>query len=94
MESDCTEEERTQSERILHSYYLVLGVPDGRPSLTSPVGLIVHERAEISRERTPQTYHWRICRILWAWRLLTVSCSPLLRVMDQRWLLSAESLRT
>src|ERR1019366_5380133 len=52
MESDCTEEERTQSEGNLHIYYLVLGVPDGRPRLTSPAGWISHERAESSRERT------------------------------------------
>src|ERR1017187_2451184 len=52
MESDCTEEERTQSEGNLHIYYLVLGVPDGRPSFTSPAGGISHERAGNSRERT------------------------------------------
>src|SRR5450755_1646458 len=54
MDCDCTEEERTQSEGNLHIYYPVLGVPDGRPSLTLPTGLIIHERAEISRQRTGQ----------------------------------------
>src|ERR1035437_1632447 len=51
MESDCTDQERTQSEGNLHIYYLVLGVPDGGPSFTSQAGGISHERAGNSRER-------------------------------------------
>src|ERR1035441_2142455 len=51
MESDCTEEDRTQSEGNLHIYYLVFGVQPGRPSPPSPAGGIIHERSEISRER-------------------------------------------
>lgn len=34
-------------------------------------------------------YHWRMPRILWAWRLLTFNCKELLKVISQRWLLSA-----
>src|ERR1019366_716797 len=54
----------------------VLGDGDTGPSLISPPGGMSHDRAGNGHERAHargSIHHCRICRILWAWRLLTTN---------------------